>query len=128
MRLVGLLNRQAYFAVGGPFTELDPLNETCCINGEQGLAYLNEIAKIFVETFVQHSNEQFLEPKMSADWTPDWQDENTTTQLPKYETDWSLDNNIGHGDTIRDVVEMFRGDRVLKGVPPDRGRHSRIYF
>lgn len=61
-------------------------------------------------------------PKMPADWTPDWQDENITTQLLKYEKDWSLYNKTGHGDTIRDLVKMFRDDRAPKEVPPDRGK------
>jgi hypothetical protein len=90
--------------------------------GESGLSYLKEVARKTVDTFVQNPEEQFLEPKNPTMWTPDWQDGPVRTQLLQYETEWSLFDCIGHGDSIRDVIEVFRGNREAKGTPPDRGK------
>lgn len=91
--------------------------------GETGLAYLTEIAARTVTPFVQQSGERFVEARRPpVDWEPDWQHDNVTVQLLKYDTDWQLYDEIGHGDSIRDMVAMFRGEQDPKGVPPDRGK------
>lgn len=43
------------------------------------------------------------------------------TQVLDYRRDYAVFNRIGHGDSIRELVDVFLGDRVAKGTPPDRG-------
>jgi hypothetical protein len=43
------------------------------------------------------------------------------TQLIGYESEFSLYDRLGHGDSIREVVDVFQGNRDPKGTPPDRG-------
>ena len=43
------------------------------------------------------------------------------TQLIGYESEYSLFSRLGHGDSIREVVDVFQGSRGPKGTPPDRG-------
>lgn len=43
------------------------------------------------------------------------------TQLIGYRSDFSLFDRLGHGDSIREVVDVFQGNRDPKGTPPDRG-------
>ncbi|QLG62032.1 hypothetical protein [Halorarum salinum] len=90
--------------------------------GDQGLHYLKEVAQRTVGTFVEQPEEPFLKPKTPTDWMPDWQDGHVRTQLLQYETGWSLFDRLGHGDSIRDVIEVFCGNSAAKGVPPDRGQ------
>jgi hypothetical protein len=87
-----------------------------------GLDYLRDLARRTVEPFVEYPDEEFVEPKAPVEWVPDWQDGPVRTELLKYETEWSLYERIGHGDSIRDVIEMFRGNRPPKDTPPDRGK------
>lgn len=82
--------------------------------GEPGLNYLKEVTRMTVGTFVQNPEEEFIEPKTPTEWMPDWQDENVRTELLKYETEWSLFDWIGHGDSIRDLIEVFQGDATPK--------------
>lgn len=89
--------------------------------GSEGLDYLRDIATRTVEAFVATSDGEPIEPKSLKDWKPDWQDGPVRTQVLKYETEWSLYELLGHGDSIRDVIEIFRGNQPPKDVPPDRG-------
>lgn len=43
------------------------------------------------------------------------------TQLIGYRSEYSLFDRLGHGDSIREVVDVFQGNREAKGTPPDRG-------
>lgn len=43
------------------------------------------------------------------------------TQLIGYESEFSLYDRLGHGDSIREVVDVFQDNRGPKGTPPDRG-------
>ena len=90
--------------------------------GDQGLAYLRNIAHQTVGSFVQNPEEKFLEPRKPMEWEPDWQDGPVRTRLLKYETDWSLFNHVGHGDSIRDVIDVFKENAAPKGIPADRGK------
>lgn len=90
--------------------------------GAKGLDYLRDIATRTVEAFVGNPDEEFLERRELTDWNPDWQDGPVRTQLLKYQTEFSLYERLGHGDSIRDAIEMFRGNRAAKDVPPDRGK------
>lgn len=42
------------------------------------------------------------------------------TQLIGYESEFSLYDRLGHGDSIREVVDVFQDERDAKGTPPDR--------
>jgi hypothetical protein len=42
--------------------------------------------------------------------------------LLKYESDWSAVNRVEHGDSIREVIDVFQGDTATKEVPPDSGK------
>lgn len=43
------------------------------------------------------------------------------TQLIGYRSEFSLFDRLDHGDSIREVVDVFQGNREAKGTPPDRG-------
>lgn len=72
--------------------------------GAPRLNYLKDVARMMVKTFAQNLDNWLVEPKTPTEWEPDWQNSEVQTGLLKYETDWSLFNTVGYGDSIGDVV------------------------
>jgi hypothetical protein len=87
----------------------------------QVLAYLYRNARENVRALLRIADEVELTPWEPQEPDIPHQSDYVRTQLIGYRTDYSLYNQLGHGDTIRDVIRLFKGQRDPKGTPPDRG-------
>lgn len=85
------------------------------------LPFVYQIAKRTVNILPEVSEEAELTPcnpvKPNFSYEPDY----ISTQIISYETEYPLINQLDHGDSIREIIEMFQGKREPKGTPPDRG-------
>lgn len=87
----------------------------------QVLTYLYRNARENVRALLDVPGDVELTPWEPREIDLPHQSDYVRTQLLGYRTDYSLYNQLGHGDSIRDVIEVFKGHRDPKGTPPDRG-------
>lgn len=85
------------------------------------LTYLYRNARENVRALLELPDEVELTPWEPREIDLPHQSDYVRTQLIGYRTDYSLYDQLGHGDSIRDVIEVFEGWRDPKGTPPDRG-------
>jgi hypothetical protein len=88
---------------------------------DQVLTYLYRNARENVRALLDVPSDVELTPWKPREIDLPHQSEYVRTQLIVYRTDYSLYNQLGHGDSIRDMIELFEGRREPKGTPPDRG-------
>lgn len=88
---------------------------------DQVLTYLYRNARENVRALLGTADEVELSPWEPREPDIPHQSGYVKTQLIGYETEYSLFDRLGHGDTIREVIEVFQGKRESKGTPPDRG-------
>lgn len=84
-------------------------------------SYLRQIASRTVATFLEEDYREELPADRPHPWDPPEQ-EGIRTELLRYDSNRSLFSELGHGDSIRDLIQMFLGDQWPKGIPLDRGR------
>lgn len=87
----------------------------------QILTYLYRNARENVRAMLDVGTEDDLTPWEPREPDIPHQSDYVRTQLIGYETEYSLYDRLGHGDSIREIVEMFQGKRPPKDTPPDRG-------
>jgi len=88
---------------------------------EQVLTYLYRNARENVRALLEVPEDVELTPWQPQEIDLPHQSDYVRTQLIGYRTDYSLYNQLGHGDSIRDMIELFEGRREPKDTPPDRG-------
>lgn len=88
---------------------------------DQVLTYLYRNARENVRALLGITDEVELTPWEPREPDIPHQSGYVKTQLIGYETEYSLFDRLGHGDSIREVIELFQGKREPKGTPPDRG-------
>lgn len=88
---------------------------------DQVLTYLYRNARENVHALLDVPGDVKLAPWEPREIDLPHQSEYVRTQLIGYRTDYSLYNQLGHGDSIRDMIELFEGRREPKGRPPYRG-------
>ncbi|KYH23784.1 hypothetical protein HAPAU_38630 [Halalkalicoccus paucihalophilus] len=84
-------------------------------------SYLRQIASRTVATFLEEEYREELPADQLHSWDPPEQ-EGIITELLRYDSNRSLFSELGYGDFIRDLVQMFLGHQSSKGIPSDRGR------
>lgn len=84
-------------------------------------SYLRQIASRTVATFLEEDHREKLPADRPHPWDPPEQEE-IKTELLCYDSNRSLLSELGYGDSIRDLIQMFLGHQSPKGIPPDWGR------
>lgn len=88
---------------------------------EKVLTYLYRNARDNVRALLEVPEDVELTPWKPQELDLPHQTDYVRTQLIGYRTDFSLYTQLGHGESIRDMIELFEGRREPKDTPPDRG-------
>lgn len=85
------------------------------------VGYLYQSALKTVNDLMDYREENDLKPDGTVEPELPYQHNYVRTQVIGYDSDYSLYERLGHGDSIRDVIGLFQGKRSAKGRPEDRG-------
>lgn len=91
------------------------------IDEEKITNYLYQCAKQNVAVLTDSTFEVDLVPWSPQEVNLPHQAEYIRTQIIDYRTDYPLYDRLGHGDTIREMIDLFKQQREPKETPPDRG-------
>jgi hypothetical protein len=85
------------------------------------IGYLYRCALKTVGDLMDYGEDHDLAPDETVEPELSHQDKYVRTKVIGYDENFFLYNRLGHGDSIREVIDVFLGNRPPKGSPPDRG-------
>lgn len=91
------------------------------VNEDRVVDYLYQNARENVFSMLHCGEEGELVPWEPREPELPHQTDYVRTQVIGYRTEYSLFERLGHGDSIREIIEVFQGKRKPKAKPPDRG-------